>query len=297
MVKNLLAMQETWVQSLGWVVPWRRECNPLQYSCLENPVDRSLVDYSPWDCSKLDETEQLSRAHILIFGLNYLWPWGPFPTANLLHLNGYRTVPPTPPHTHLPSTPRHISKVLCYLSILICTVFLFLPLAPESGSSMFLSELLVLLPGILVPSLSRVQLFVTPWTTASQALLSMGFPRQEYWSGLPFLPPGDFPEPGIKLFPSPSLVGGFFTTVPLGKPWECPPLNSWWFSFINLLVKSYLIYNCSVYDIPPRTPLLFSWCCFSTSNIPLLSYCIFYLLSDTSVPFFKLFIFYLSIPN
>ena len=42
MVKNLLAMQETWVQSLGWAVPWRRECNPLQYSCLENPMDRGV---------------------------------------------------------------------------------------------------------------------------------------------------------------------------------------------------------------------------------------------------------------
>ena len=195
----------------------------------------------------------------------------PFSNCKCLTLKWVQDSAPHPAsHTPTKHTQAHL-KVLCYLSILICTVFLFPPLAPESGSSMFLSELLVLLPGILVPSLSRVQLFVTPWTTASQALLSMGFPRQEYWSGLPFLPPGDFPEAGIKLFPSPSLVGGFFTTVPLGKPWECPPLNSWWLSFINLLVKSYLIYNCCVYDIPPRSPLLFSWCCFSTSNVPLLS--------------------------
>ena len=46
--------------------------------------------------------------------------------------------------------------------------------------------------------LSRVQFFVTSWTVAHQAPLSMGFSRQEYWSGLPFLPPGDLPEPGIK---------------------------------------------------------------------------------------------------
>ena len=39
----------------------------------------------------------------------------------------------------------------------------------------------------------------TPWTVAPQAPLSMGFPRQEYWSGLPFPPPGDLPNPGIKL--------------------------------------------------------------------------------------------------
>ena len=45
---------------------------------------------------------------------------------------------------------------------------------------------------------SHVQLFVTPWTVASQAPLSMGFPRQEYWSGLPFSSLGDLPNLGIK---------------------------------------------------------------------------------------------------
>ena len=51
---------------------------------------------------------------------------------------------------------------------------------------------------VCVQSLSCVQLFVTPWTVAHQALLSMGFSRQEYWSGLPFPSPGDLPDPGIK---------------------------------------------------------------------------------------------------
>ena len=46
-----------------------------------------------------------------------------------------------------------------------------------------------------VKSLSRVQLFATPWTVASQAPLSMGFPRHEYWSGLPFPSPKDLPDP------------------------------------------------------------------------------------------------------
>ena len=50
----------------------------------------------------------------------------------------------------------------------------------------------------LAQSLSRVQLFVTPWTVVPQAPLSMGFPRQEYWSGLPSAPPGDLPWRGIK---------------------------------------------------------------------------------------------------
>jgi len=47
-------------------------------------------------------------------------------------------------------------------------------------------------------SLSHVWLFATPRTLAHQFLLSMGFSRQEYWSGLPFASPGDFPDPGIK---------------------------------------------------------------------------------------------------
>ena len=48
----------------------------------------------------------------------------------------------------------------------------------------------------------------------------MGFSRQEYWSGLPFPPPGDLPDPGIELvsLASPALAGVFFATVPPGKP-------------------------------------------------------------------------------
>ena len=58
--------------------------------------------------------------------------------------------------------------------------------------------------------------FVTPWTVACQAPLSMGFPRQEYWSGLPFPSPGDPPDSGIELV-SPALASGFFTTESPGK--------------------------------------------------------------------------------
>ena len=68
-------------------------------------------------------------------------------------------------------------------------------------------------------SLNRVRLFATPWTVAYQAPPSMGFSRQECWSGLPFPSPGDLPYPGIEPeFPAaPALAGGFFTTEPLGK--------------------------------------------------------------------------------
>ena len=86
-----------------------------------------------------------------------------------------------------------------------------------------------------VKSLSRVRLFATPWTAAHQAFQSMGFPRQEYWSGVPFPPPGDLPKPGIK--PSslacPASAAGFFTTAPPGKPK--------YFSSVNIVSQIFFI--------------------------------------------------------
>ena len=55
----------------------------------------------------------------------------------------------------------------------------------------------------------------TPWTVACQALLSMDFPRQEYWSALPFPSPEDLSDPGIELT-SPALEADFFTAEPPG---------------------------------------------------------------------------------
>ena len=64
--------------------------------------------------------------------------------------------------------------------------------------------------------------FVTPWNVDRQAPLSMGFPRQECWSGLPIPPPGDLPDPGVTPASpaSPALLVGFFflTTQSSGKP-------------------------------------------------------------------------------
>ena len=59
----------------------------------------------------------------------------------------------------------------------------------------------------------------TPWTVAHQVPLSMGFPRQEYWSGLPFPPPGDLPDPRVECVSAPSLALAerLFTTEPQGK--------------------------------------------------------------------------------
>ena len=76
---------------------------------------------------------------------------------------------------------------------------------------------------------------MTPWTVARQAPLPMGFPRQEYWSGLPFPTPGDLPYPGIE-HRSPVLAGRFFTTEPPGRP-----------SFAHRNSKICQVYSCCCY--------------------------------------------------
>ena len=71
---------------------------------------------------------------------------------------------------------------------------------------------------ITIQSLSCVRLFVTPWTIACQAPPSMGFSRQECWSGLPFSSPGDLPDPGIEPR-SPALHADALPSEPPGKLW------------------------------------------------------------------------------
>ena len=117
-----------------WVgkMPWRRWGNLLQYSCLENPMDKgSQVGYSPW---------------------------GPKVTNT---------------HTH---TQTHTYEIYWLYKLFSNQVIL------ERKQVLMYAQLL-----------SRVRTFVTPWTVAHQAPLSMGFLRQEYWSGLPFPSPGIFP--------------------------------------------------------------------------------------------------------
>ena len=86
---------------------------------------------------------------------------------------------------------------------------------------------------------SRVQLFVTLSTAASQAPLSMGFSRQEHWSGLPSLPPGNLPNPGIEpaSLMSPTMAGGFFTA---SVTWEAPSTaHTYCFKTLSLGVVCY----------------------------------------------------------
>ena len=92
-----------------------------------------------------------------------------------------------------------------------------------------------------VKSLSRVQLFATPWTVAHQAPPSMGFSRQEYWTGLPFPSQGDLPDPGIGPR-SPALQADALTSEPPGKQ---NPLSNLSQSTVNHLKISTSIISTS----------------------------------------------------
>ena len=84
---------------------------------------------------------------------------------------------------------------------------------------------------------SRVQLFVTLWTVACQTPLSMGFSRQEYWSGLSFPPPGDLPDPGIKptSLASPVLQVDSLPGKSPGKPGDIKVASAFWRLWIKLI--------------------------------------------------------------
>ena len=98
--------------------------------------------------------------------------------------------------------PLGFCLLLCYDS---CSLIRVSPISPLMCSG--------------AKSLSHVWLFGAPWTVAHQASLSMGFSRQEDWSGLPHTPPGYIPDPGIKSLSlmSPALAGRFFTTRAIWK--------------------------------------------------------------------------------
>ena len=83
-------------------------------------------------------------------------------------------------------------------------------------------------------SLSHIRLFVTPWTVAHQAPVSMGFSRQEYWSGLTFPSPGDLPSTGMEPASS-ALISNLYSAEPPGKP--IPGIYTC--SFVHCVVRSH----------------------------------------------------------
>ena len=96
---------------------------------------------------------------------------------------------------------------------------------------------------LLLSRFSRIRLFATLWTTARQVSQSMGFSRQEYWSGLPRPPPGDLPDPGIEtaLLTSLTLSGRFFTT---GATWKTLSVC---IIHIAVLLLQCVLSHCNVY--------------------------------------------------
>ena len=83
-----------------------------------------------------------------------------------------------------------------------------------SSKHLITCSMSLIISACMLSRFSCVQLFVTQWIVALQAPLSMGFSRQNYWSGLPFPSPGDLPYPKTEpvSLASPALPGGFFTT-------------------------------------------------------------------------------------
>ena len=104
-----------------------------------------------------------------------------------------------------------------------------LPMYTQNWSPLGWTGWISLQSKVKVKSLSCVRLFATPWTITYQAPPSMGFSRQEYWSGLPFPSPGDLPDPGIDPR-SPALQANALTSEPPGKPhpiFKALPLILW----------------------------------------------------------------------
>ena len=114
--------------------------------------------------------------------------------------------PPSPPH---PSGLSQYTGFECPVSCIELGLVIYLTYGNIHVSILF-SQIIPL-------SLSRVRLFVTLWTVAHQAPLSMGFSRQEYWSGLLFPSPGDLPNPGIEPG-SPALQADALSSEPPGNP-------------------------------------------------------------------------------
>ena len=122
--------------------------------------------------------------------------------------------------SHCPwfSEPLSSSFLLNFLPMCAQSIWLFklFPLGMLNNSTFCLKFYVCMSEW--VKSLSHVQLFVTPLTVAYRAPPSMGFSRQEYWSGLPFPSPGDLPNPGIKPW-SPALQADALLSEPSERSW------------------------------------------------------------------------------
>ena len=188
LIKNLSEMWETWVLSLIGKIPWRRE-SLLQHSGLENSMDCIIHGVSK-------SQTQLSNFHFHAISDFFLKERN----------SGWKNSSKDKWNIKWPFMLKKKSSQKWQLSILLSKIIFLL--FWKSG-------------WYIVCSVTQsVWIFVTSWTVPCKVPLSMGFPGQEYWSGLPFPPPGNLPKPEIQpmSLASPVLAGRFFTTVPPGKP-------------------------------------------------------------------------------
>ena len=130
--------------------------------------------------------------------------------------------------------------------------------------------------------LSCVWLLATLWTVAHQAPLSLGFSRQQYWSGLPFPSLGDLPDQGIEpaSLASLTLAGRFFTIAPPGKP---SPLLSCFKILSDFFIKLFTVFSC-VHILFPS--IICCLCIFLLLNaVMLLFFCILSVINQNSVKY------------
>ena len=182
MFKNLPAVCETQVWSLGWEDPWRREWQPTPvFLPGESHGQRSLVGYSPWSHKESDTTEWLTLSLFTTFPTHqeeswieiksdYFWLYPSTKSNAAASLQSCPTlcdpIDGSPPGSPVPGILQ--ARTLEWVAV--------------SFSSAWKWKVKVKL-------LSRVWLLATPWTAAYQAPPSMGFSRQQYWSGVPLPSP------------------------------------------------------------------------------------------------------------
>ena len=203
-----------WIWALGWEDPLgERNSNPLQYSCLENSMDREHM------CLKESDTTEhiiINYRRVQVLGLYILFSSFTFSFEGLADISSIVIFPLVNVSIwfalHMMLVYDLLSKVgpsvvdglnYCNTMWYHCNYYIILWTIGGDG-------------GIVAKSCPTL---ATPWTVALQAPLSMGFSRQEYWSGLLFPSPENLPDPGIELR-SPALQADSLLTEVWRKPHE-----------------------------------------------------------------------------
>ena len=219
---------DPWIRKILWKRKWQPTSVFLPG---ESHGHRSLAGYSPWGRKWVNVTMRLNnnKCHIkpqhslfrqLLPGYQDIksWKWSRSVLSNSLWTNGLQ-----PTRLLCPwDFPGKSTRVGCYFLLQELSAYDYREIWLIKLSAKWeallsnCTEMLGLNGHQAIPCLCVSQLSGIPWTVARQAPLSMGSPRQEYWRGLPFPPPGDLPNTGIEPA-SLRLAVGFCPTAPTGK--------------------------------------------------------------------------------